>query len=339
MRLDDDRSAQRSGVQLLELVISMTVASILVAGLGTSVFIAGRTSIECTQSYHKSLKMDLVSGQIEHDALEAFQITDWTSNSIALSSLDQNTNRYHWEGAGHPLNGNQQGVTVAITEPLSKFSVEVSTRSVIPSSPPRPANDYHYEEAYFTSTPLGTSLVGRPLNNMQDGDLLLAVVAVRNANPDTITAQSGWTRVLSERNTTSGIGLAAFYRFSPATSSPVFAWSGLSAGSCIVVLLRTPGCALVDSQSLTGVSARPECPASTFPVSAQGCVIRAIVSRASIYNGTTGMLGFSRVGINHDPLSGYCLGVVWRSTATPQPAGHFTLQSSGDFVTSTMVFQ
>lgn len=330
--------ADRGGVQLLELTISMMVASILVAGLGTSIYIAGRSTGICTETHQRSLGLDLAAGQIEHDLHQVFQVGDWTSGSITASSLDHSSSRCNWEGPGHPLEVDQHGQWQAVTQPLDDFSLGLVTQSITPSTQSRPTADYHYEEAYVASTPFGTSLTGQTMDNMQDGDLLVAVVGLRNANPDSVTASAGWTKILSERHLTAGIGMCAFYRLSPPPSNPVFKWTGFSAGYCMVTQLRTPGCTIVEAATLTGSSSQPVCPASSFPTN-DGCVFRAVVSRSSIYSNTTGMLNFSRVGIRHDLLSGYCIGVVWRASTSPEPEGHFTLQSSAAYVTSTMVFQ
>lgn len=192
------RNSRTSGYTLIELTVSILISSILLVGMGSSMFIAARAST-------------LKSGVIEetNDGSEALRrLSRELQYATALNSLVNNTTtveftvaditgdhvddviRYQWSGIdGDPLERTVNGGTAEVLvdyvyDFLMEFEIKIPT----------------YQE--FTEgrrIPLGTSVSITTPPDTASGDLLIAAVSTDGNTLSSLTAPAGWNLIMLDK--------------------------------------------------------------------------------------------------------------------------------------------
>lgn len=143
-KMASNRSMDRSGFTMLEMVASVAVMSILVVGMSSSIFIVTRSLDTGTGPAAKTLEAADAADRFIADLNVAIAFTEQTANAVTFTVPDRDgdgmaeTIRYAWTGiAGDPLtrlvNG---GVAVAITPDVQQFNLSYQLRTVGPPTPP-----------------------------------------------------------------------------------------------------------------------------------------------------------------------------------------------------------
>lgn len=117
-----DRHSRQCGYTLVELVASVAVMAILMAGMGSAMVIASRGIPDGNTSLEITAESGAVLDQIASDLLYATSITEKSANAVTFTVADRNhgdpgeeTIRYAWSGTeGDPLTREYNGGTAAI---------------------------------------------------------------------------------------------------------------------------------------------------------------------------------------------------------------------------------
>ncbi len=130
---------QRHGFTLAELIIAMASSTLLVAGMGSAIFIAIQAAEEDTVA-GETIEGSLLADEIAEDVRAAVGFRERTANAITFSVADRNGDgypeviRYSWSGtAGDPLYRTQNGTQVEIADSVASltFNYITETRPII----------------------------------------------------------------------------------------------------------------------------------------------------------------------------------------------------------------
>ena len=136
----------RWGHTLIELVIAMTSATVLMAGMGGTIYIASRALDDGGSNAVRKIKDAEVLGQLTRDVEFALSFNERTDTAITFTVPDRDgdnlpeTIRYAWSGVpGDPLTYERNGSTpTVIAKDVQEFSLTALTRfmeaPVIPPS-------------------------------------------------------------------------------------------------------------------------------------------------------------------------------------------------------------
>lgn len=102
------RTRSRSAYTLIEMMVSMGTSVVLLAGLGSSIFLAGEALNGQSQGTRRTDGTEILNG-INADISHAVRFTERTATSVTFEVPDRNgdlaneTIRYHWTGAPNKL--------------------------------------------------------------------------------------------------------------------------------------------------------------------------------------------------------------------------------------------
>ena len=155
------------GFTLVELVLGLTIMSILMVGMASAVIIAGKAMPDRVTLGQTLTTAGEVAEQVAEEVRSALWIREHTANSIEFTIPDRDGDglperiRYAWEGvAGKPLTRQYNGGTVTIVmDEVESFGLEYFTqsRSETMSGPPIESaeavlqnNTSRWNATYFT---------------------------------------------------------------------------------------------------------------------------------------------------------------------------------------------
>jgi hypothetical protein len=141
-RLPLSASPGRAGYTLMELIVSALVSSILMAGLGSTIYIATRAGDPDVGSLRDCQESSAAAFDITAELQFAQSFTERTATSVKFTVADRNgdtnpeTIRYAWSGTpGDPLtrqfNG---GAVIDVVQNVYDFNLDYQTKSVISTS-------------------------------------------------------------------------------------------------------------------------------------------------------------------------------------------------------------
>lgn len=342
----------RQGMQLLELVISMTTASILMIGVTGSIMIANQSMEVATSRQKESSRNTSGLEQLRVDLAEAYPAANRMDSSVTLSVADRTGDgiresiSYQWPGTtGKPLQVSMNsGAWRDVTEPLDDFEFRWRSCEPIPQSAASgsfdPPNTLVFQSAVsnFDSSTNNATL-GIP-ETYRMGDLLVLVVSIRGAAP-AINVSPDWLPGPTAVNG-SNATLATYYTVAPATNSVSMNWT--SAANCYTTMAHftTPGgtALLVDSPTYTATGNPAIAPAATV-LTGNSLVLRVIAARGpALLDEACNMPGHIAVTMQRSIFSDPIVGMAYRYYPVGSaPVATFTLNGSADYATATMVFQ
>lgn len=345
------RGGFRRGFQLVELVVSMAIASVLISGLASAIVITSKAASVAQQTHSTTWRTDAAIDRLRSHISQATSITAKSASSVELVTVDAAQNRalvrYQWPGTGSPLEFSINGASPRqLTEPLDKFELlwnETHAQAVLPEFNSNDTFVYQARESSnISASKSGT--VGVP-KTMRSGDLLLIVVALANSHDHHIKIKGGdnkWDEAVSAGSSDEDdIALAVFYRTSvPDRSDIEVEWHHRDEAFLLAAHFRSPSgsARLVSSDTSTGTNSLALCPPANLSGS-NALVLRAVAGNAkSGGDATTNMPGFTAIAMlrgSEDPLIGLC----YTHSETDVSEGSFVMGQSGEFVTCTMVFQ
>ena len=133
----------RKGYTLLELIISIGASSILVMGLGSSLYLAGQ-AVAPSETLQTTLNATEVLHNITDDVQNAIYLSEHSDKVIEFVVRDMDGDnspdvvRYEWSGTpGDPLIKKfNYGSPVEVVEAVENFELKYNTRSTIEDFPP-----------------------------------------------------------------------------------------------------------------------------------------------------------------------------------------------------------
>ena len=131
-------SAQQCGFTLVELVVSMTVAAILMTGIASAVFIAGHALPQRNTSTEAVLEATDVAKQMASELKCAITFTVRSATAVEFTVPDRDadlaaeTIRYAWSGTpGDPLTRKYNGGTVVnVVDDVQEFTLDYVLKTV-----------------------------------------------------------------------------------------------------------------------------------------------------------------------------------------------------------------
>jgi len=127
---------QRSGYTLTEILVSTTIATTLMGGLASSVYVANQAFESDAGAPAERTEADNVLQQLTRDAQLATAMTELTANAVTLTVPDRDGDsqdeaiRYAWSGTpGDPLTYQYNGgAPITIAEDVQNFNLEFLSR-------------------------------------------------------------------------------------------------------------------------------------------------------------------------------------------------------------------
>jgi Tfp pilus assembly protein PilW len=134
------RANRRRALSLIELVVSMTAASMLLAGTTSTIYVVVRASDPKYAPSVALLDGSRCAADLVADLGYALSITAATSTSVTATVPDRNadgspeTIRYAWAGAGQALTREYNGSSASAVLPsVQSFAIEYQPSSVAPT--------------------------------------------------------------------------------------------------------------------------------------------------------------------------------------------------------------
>lgn len=235
------RPNPRLGHTLVELTISLAAASMLMVGMGSSVYLSLKASDVSTGSYSDSNDGGHALAQLNRELRLAIALNDAASSSTAVEftvpditgDAVNDVIRYAWSGTnGDPLQRTLNGgAPQTVVTNVYGLSLGYHTKSVTISGTATPPVFQEFTEAKVGPPAVTAIDIAKP-GGTTSGDLLIAAVAL-DANPSlaSLTAPTGWSVVAKEQfsnNVTFGVWSKSAEGSEP--SSYQFTWSGTQAG-------------------------------------------------------------------------------------------------------------
>lgn len=337
----------RSGIQLVELTIAMSIGGILLAGLSSAVLLSGRAAaLATTREASKDLS-DAGLSRLRRDIELASAIEEAGADSVRLRMLTPDGGRaihhYTWDGAGTPLRlAIDDGVEVAITAGLDEFNVGWSE-----SKPTGyfqdfvPDGHFSYVAHNFGQT---TFIANSASLNIPEtyvpGDLLIAVVTIAANDSSSLVANSGWTQCLRVNESTS-VTLGIYYsEGTPTAFTP--SWRSLTnAALCVTHFVKPTDAPVKVAETESTTNANYLICPSVRAYGGSGLVIRAMgteIAAVPYLPDFAGMPEFNviacRTGLLHPGL-----GVVFGNHEGTVHETEFSLVPKAHNATATIVFQ
>jgi hypothetical protein len=341
----------RRGMQLLELVISLTTASILMAGITGSILIANKSMEVAAARQISSARTQAGLDRLRADLAEGFPATTRAATGVTVSVSDRNGDgarervQYQWSGlANSPLQMSiNEGSWADVTDDLDEFELLWSS-AVVPLNTQRETLDVPGSLVFqsftnaFTLSSNNLSLVVP--ETFRAGDLLVAVVAVQG-DASGATASGDWQLGPRQANGSDATVLT-FFNLSPVNNSLQVTWNSTRAAQGAVAHFTTPlGTAnLANSSTLIGQSKNPIAPLANASA-ASSLVIRVLAAQGSLQlQDACNMPDHASIVIRRDLSTNPIMGMAYRyyPAGTVQEA-MFEVTNNAKFATATLVFQ
>lgn len=134
------RASRRRALSLIELVVSMTTASLLLAGTTSTIYLVMRASDPKYAPSVAALDGARCAADLAADLSYALSLTSATATGVTATIPDRNadgspeTIRYAWAGAGQPLTREYNGSAASAVLPSAQnFAIEYQPSSAAPT--------------------------------------------------------------------------------------------------------------------------------------------------------------------------------------------------------------
>ena len=228
----------RSGYTLVEMLVSLASSTILIAGMGGSIFIASLAFDETASQPSQVLAASKAADAIMYEARYATRFYERTSNAVTFGIPDENGDgseeiiRYAWSGVpGDPLTMELNGSTPSVLlAGVRNLDLRFMTRTVTAPPPPPVPVGVVYEE--FTENKMGTqntTIVLSTPGGTADGDLLIAALCIDSDVASTLSPSSpGWTQVAVRKESGGSVTLGVWWKLADPVESPnhSYTWAG-----------------------------------------------------------------------------------------------------------------
>lgn len=199
----------RAGLSLLELVLSIASASMLMAGMGTAIYLSAQAHSFSTVGTDGLQQRDVGLSLMRTELSEAVEVTAQTADTLTVIVPDRNadgsneTITYEYDDTSSPykLTRSVNGASAkTLLTNLSSWSFSGLSRTVSAETTTAvltPTNAPHVEDVVIVAANSNTNSINIPTTaGNQVGDLLIAVLSVCEGSEEDTTAPSGWTEIV-----------------------------------------------------------------------------------------------------------------------------------------------
>ncbi|MGN6545133.1 MAG: PulJ/GspJ family protein [Aureliella sp.] len=256
----------RRAMQLLELVISLAIAAILMAGISGAIMISKRTLDSVSSQASSAASAQGGIQLLQNDLREARQVDNRTATSIEMKVPDRDSDgvlesvHYRWSATAGPLETSSDGVTWrALTPNLSDMQLNLRSRQPQSIEPPAPLDDSGHISYANMSTNSRSDwarnlTIPAPAGSLK-GDACVAVLSACN-NPGNIKSDGNWIKV-SQTSPDNNLNLAFWYT-TDVPPNTTFSWGNAGqAIGCIVHLTGNSSNPYVGIANLSGLGQLP----------------------------------------------------------------------------------
>lgn len=344
----------RSGMQLLELVISLASASVLLAGMTSAVLIANRSAEIARTRQATSTRNITGFDRLRSDLSESYPVSNRTATSVTLSVNDRDedggreTIQYQWLGSGNPLQMSvNAGAWQGVTENLDAFKLD--WRNCAPQSIELAPNQLEPTTSliFQSRTIANTSISGATALNIevpptyQANDLLVAALAVTGNQDGSMLGPSGWTKVF-ERSNGGDVSLGVWIALSNTLAQADFTWNSTQTAYGTIAHFRKSGATagLTSFLNFTGSGALASAPASSATVD-NSLAIRILAATGPLVGEeATNIPGHIAITLRRQIFADPIIGMAYRNyNVGVVPSTNFGLPSSATYIAATLVFQ
>ncbi len=343
----------RRGIQLLELTISLTTASMLLAGLMASIVVANRASDLASSRQNRSLRNSAALDRLRSDLAEAAPVLARSATATTLSIGDRNadnspeTIQYRWLGTGTPLQMSfNTGAWQSLTTNLENFQFAWQTGAPQSTLPAPPALEPTPSLVFQSRTLSSNTLISRSLSipvpsTYRSNDLLVLAAAVRGDQDGDIKASAGWIKAGEKTDDDERVSLAVWYSLAPPSSSVNISWD--DSASCYATLahfqVNGGSPTLANSKLAEGSSSRPKAP-SVDAKANDSLVVRVMGATGPLVTpDATNMDGHLPITLARSLLFDPIIGMAYSHCAKgSKDSAEFNMPSSVRYVTATLVF-
>lgn len=217
------QSESRAGFTLMEMIVASASASVLIAGLASSIFVASRAFDDSDGTITRNLDASFVADEILTDLQLATSYTERSVNAVEIKVPDRDgdgnheTIRYAWSGTtGDPLTKSLNGSTPeSIVDGVANLNLEYFTRTLTGVEAPVifvPGITYEgFEETHLTNDEDDFIILSTPAG-IQENELLIAAIAVLGDSTERFKKSVlGWTLAGTEEREET-VTLGVWYR-------------------------------------------------------------------------------------------------------------------------------
>ncbi|GAB5404732.1 MAG: hypothetical protein Aurels2KO_29630 [Aureliella sp.] len=341
--VDSSCVSRRRGLQLLELTVAMSVAALLVASVSTAIAIA---SVACTEAGDDLARLRGNSLGIQQLADELAFARRVVSVDASSAELEMGTGvggtrevHYLWEGESTPLLRSIDGEKFfAVSDPLDDFNLRLHTVDEPKQSAESNRLELNAARTTFLSFVTRCSI---PVPaTYQAGDLVVAVVAYRKDDTQSVKPEAGWDKL----HASSASGETTLFVFASRSDVSKFAASWTSRGDIGVTLLHfaapegSGGNLNFSLASRSDSGSQVVCDGLDVGTQEQ-LVIRAGAFRGRGYAYTSGMPGFNFGGKIDTFLSDLCLIVAYTHASGTLPEGALISLGSKRYTSLTIAIE
>ena len=335
----------RRGIQLVELLVSLTSASVLMLGVVSSIYVTSRSRDLVSEKSGNTFLWNQGSERLLLDLSAATEIVSHADSDITfkvdVGEGSEKTVRYAWNGKGSPLLfSDTENQWLELSEPLSDFRItlaDTEPQSVADLESFDPAGQFVFESLVYDTLDEPGKM--RLPETFVAGDLLLAAVAVEDVSPGTIAELTGWTKIFETRN--SKLSLAVFYTFTPSQPYVHFNWEWADDVLCAISHFRVTSASptFTRRSTVTGKSTAPYV-AETNTSKDNALIVRLLATTHNSVEDETTNLPEHLPLLLRSTSGGPSLGAAYR---TQEKAGYvsgsnFHMESSEEYITTTLVF-
>jgi prepilin-type N-terminal cleavage/methylation domain-containing protein len=351
---------RRRGYTLVEMIVTLSAGSIVLAGLSSTLYISSRTLSADTTASSDGSRSSLALSQITSDLRLALDFTERSSTAATFTVPDRtgdgaiDTIRYSWAGTDSPLlyqfNG---GTAVTLVPTVKQFSMVGLTRTIAATTCALPATIVAYAAPpEGKAATAATSVTVNAPVGLAPGHFMLAACVVDADATTTLAAPAGWTLVGRIKDSTNTVTTGVWWKFATASeaASYQFTWTGSRKAYAWITRFTgvEPSAPINVSGTTTGgsASATPSSPSVTTTV-ANAMIVRiggfddgdVNVDNAGVTGHTSLTADESDAGASAtNPVSG-AAAYVLRASAGSTGTANFTLAASEEFVTFTIALR
>lgn len=341
----------RSAFTLVELIVASVSASVLVAGLGSSIYIASRAFDDSDSITVRNLDASFAADEILTNLQFATSFSERSTTAVEFQVPDRDgdgsyeTIRYAWSGSdGDPLTKSFNGSTPeVILDGVADLNLEYFTRTLVGVEAPvvfvsgvrfrafEETRQVDAAESISISVPSG----------IESGDLLIAAVSVSGTVASNLEDPvPGWT-LLGVDSYSDKIALGVWTRVATGSEPNEYEFEFGEAREAYGWMMRFTGqdtsSPISDIQMATGVSKFPSLPSASVQ-NANGLVLRlGAFNGKDINEDDPGVSNHSAITMDHaEKVSGGAAHKADVDTGTSGTA-YFELKKRKEYVTATVV--
>lgn len=345
-------SDTRHGYTLMELLAATASASVLMVGLSSALFVSSQALRVDESPMASRMQSGMGMERLLADVQTALKFNVRTTTAIEFTTPDItgdgsiDTLRYEWSGkAGDPLlrqiNG---GELLTVMPDVQSLNFRYMDRDVIATDitvPPNPTWPILESIAVENAAGNATSIVVPAPTGVEEGDLLIGCIAIRDDVKDTLTPPSGWSEIALNQED-GKVTLGVWWKNARASEPSSYTWTWAQSKQPIALVMRISnqydGNPVTTFATDNGKSQTPGCPAASTTLDDSMALRIGGFHNDEVDPDAPGVAGHTPVYMDagSDKVS---LGTAYKIVAFAGDAGdaEFELNKSEEYCTLTLV--